>query len=144
MDRRTLVDNMQIFLPLMFKKLVKSYPDFEISKQHLKLLYIIKNEDRKPMSYYSEKMSIPKSNITVMTNKLFEEGLIEREFDPKDRRIILIKLTDKGDEYLCECWDRIKQHMLRKIDVLDNEEVKRLNELIEEMKLIFNKIEESE
>ena len=140
-DREKLAENIQTFVPFIFKKLIKSMPNFEISKHLLELLFLIKKEDKKPMSYYSEKMMIPKSNLTVMADKLFEDGFIEREFDPNDRRVIILKITEKGDKYLCEHVKKMKQLMIKKLDLFNDEDIKRLNELLEEIRAIFNKMD---
>jgi MarR family transcriptional regulator, organic hydroperoxide resistance regulator len=140
-DREKLAGNIQTFVPFIFKKLIKSVPNFEISKHLLELLFLIKKEDKKTMSFYSEKMMIPKSNLSVMSDKLFEDGLIEREFDPSDRRVIILKITEKGDKYLCEHIEKMKRLLMKKLDLFNDEDIKRLNELLEEIRAIFNKMD---
>jgi MarR family transcriptional regulator, organic hydroperoxide resistance regulator len=141
LDRERLAENLQTIVPFIFKKLIKSVPNFEISKHLIELLYHIKNEDKKPMSYYSEKMMIPKSNLTVMADKLIEDGLVEREFDPNDRRVIILKITKKGDECLHGYANKMKQLMIKKLDSFNDTHIKRLNELFEEIREIFNKMD---
>jgi DNA-binding MarR family transcriptional regulator len=120
---------------------MKAYPNLEISKQQLGLLFHINADSGKPMSYYSEKMMIPKSNLTVLSDKLIKEGLVERAFDPCDRRVITLEVTGKGKEYLNEHKEKVKHEILKRLDSLSEAEAKRLNELIEEIKQIFDKIE---
>ncbi len=142
MDREKLSESILTIVPFLFKKLMKVFPAAEISKQQLELLFQISHEDRKPMSFYSEKMMVPKSNLTVISDKLIIEGLIERVFDPNDRRIIILKITPKGVEYLGEYKKIIIREMKKKLESLNNDDIKRLNELIGEMKIIFNKIDQ--
>jgi DNA-binding MarR family transcriptional regulator len=142
MDREKFVENLLTFVPMMFKKIMKGFPNLEVSKLQLELLFKISNEDRKPMSYYSEKMMIPKSNLTVISDKLIEEGFIERVFDPSDRRVIFLMITDKGQGYLCEHKKRMKQEMIKKLDAFSDVDIKRLNELIEEMRTILEKMDQ--
>lgn len=141
MDKDKLVDNLLGFLPAMYKKLMRVHPTFEMPKQQLGLLYHISKDDRKPMSHYSEKMIVPKSNLTVIADKLINEGYVEREFDPGDRRVIILALTKKGEEYINENVRRIKEEMAERLDSFDENDIKRLNELIEEMKAIFDRLE---
>lgn len=142
MDREKLAENLLTIVPLMFKKLKKSFPAFEIPKQQLGLLFQISHEDGKPMSYYSEKMMVSKPNLTVMADKLIEEGFVERAFDASDRRIVILKITKKGEELLSEHKAIVRQEMAKILSLLDEKDVKRLNELIVEMKEIFNKIDQ--
>ena len=141
MDREKLVENLLTFLPLMHKKLMKGVSTCGISKQQLGLLFHISNEDEKLMSYYSEKMMVPKPNLTLMADKLIEEGLIERTFDLNDRRIINLKITRKGSKYIVEYKEKVRQEIIKKLDLLNDSDAKRLNELIEEMTEIFNQME---
>ncbi|MCX7903600.1 MAG: MarR family transcriptional regulator [Caloramator sp.] len=141
MERERLAEYLQTFLPMFYKKLMKGINLPGVTKQQLWLLYLVENHDERPMSFYSEKMMIPKSNLTSVAEKLIEEGLIERRYDPKDRRIILLKLTDKGKDFIEECREKTKQAIFKKLEILDDEDVSRLNKLFEEIKYIFNKME---
>jgi DNA-binding MarR family transcriptional regulator len=119
---------------------MKAHPPCEMPKQQMGLLHHISMENRRPMNYYSEKMMVPKSNLTVIADKLIKEGLIERSFDVKDRRIIILALTQKGEDYINENMKNLKGAMMEKMDSFNDDDIKRLNELIEEMKEIFYRL----
>ncbi|MDO6354719.1 MULTISPECIES: MarR family winged helix-turn-helix transcriptional regulator [unclassified Caloramator] len=142
MSRERLAEYLQTFLPMFYKKLMKGITLPGVTKQQLWLLYLIENHDEKPMSFYSEKMMIPKSNLTSIADKLIEDGLIERAYDPKDRRIILLKITDKGKLFINDCREKTKKAIFQKLENLDDKDVDRLNEIFEEMKNIFKKLEQ--
>lgn len=141
MDREKLAEDLLNFLPTMFKKLMKVHPTFEIPKQQMGLLFNISKENGKPMSYYSEKMMIPKPNLTVIADKLINDGFVERAFDPSDRRVIILALTKKGEEYINENIKRIKGEMMERLDSFNDGDIERLNELILEMKTIFDRLD---
>ncbi|SEF63779.1 DNA-binding transcriptional regulator, MarR family [Caloramator fervidus] len=139
--REIIAEDLLTFLPAFYKKLMKGISITGISKQQLWLLHLVENYDEKPMSYYSEKMMIPKSNLTSISEKLIQDGLIERVFDPKDRRVILLKITEKGRAFLKECKQKSKQDILKKLEVLDENDIKKLGQLFDELKIIFNKLD---
>lgn len=141
MDREKLAENLLSLLPTMFKKLMKVHPTFEMPKQQMGLLFNISKENGKPMSYYSDKMMIPKSNITVIADKLINDGFVERSFDSNDRRVIILALTKKGEEYINENIKRIKGEMMERLDSFNDEDIERLMELIIEMKEIFDRLD---
>lgn len=141
MDRETLAGNLLNILPTMFKKLMRVHPHFEMPKQQMGLLFHISKEDGRPMSYYSEKMMVPKPNLTVIADKLINEGYVERAFDPNDRRVVILALTKKGEEYINENFTRIKEEMAERLNSLNDEDIERLNELILEMKAIFDRLD---
>jgi DNA-binding MarR family transcriptional regulator len=121
------------------KKLFKEINKLEIH-HHLFGLLIAISKRSMPMSYYSEKMMIPKSNLTVMADKLIENELIERIHDENDRRVIVLHITSKGSKWLDDSFSMLREDMVKKSRSLSDQEVTRLNELIEEMNSIFQKI----
>jgi len=141
MDREIIAGKVITFVPYMFKRIMKIFPTLDISRQQLGLLFHICKESGKPMSYYSEKMMIPKSNITVITDKLIKDGYISRSFDASDRRVIILSITEKGKSYLGEQKNRVEKEMLKKLEVLSDAEITRLGELIEEIESIADKLE---
>jgi len=141
LDREKLAENLLNFLPAMFKKLMRVHPTFEMPKQQMGLLFHISKENRKPMSYYSEKMMVPKPNLTVIADKLINDGFVERAFDSNDRRVIILALTKKGEEYINENIKRIKGEMMERLDSFNDKDIERLNELILEMKEIFDRLD---
>lgn len=52
------------------------------------------------MSELAQYTKMQKQQMTQMVNRLVEQGLVERIYEPSNRRIIKIHLTDKAAEYL--------------------------------------------
>jgi len=140
MEREKLVDKFLVLFPYIYKKLMRDIPVSAISKQEFGLLHLINIHDCNTMSYYSKKIMISKPNLTVVADKLIQENLIERIYDPKDRRVIILKITEKGKNVLEEHKIKIKEVIVKKFDLLSDEEIKRLCELIDEMETILMKM----
>jgi len=140
MEREKLVDKFLVFFPYIYKRFMKDMPVSIISKQEFGLLHLINNHDCNTMSYYSKKIMISKPNLTVVADKLIQENLIERTYDPKDRRVIILKITEKGKNVLEEHKIKIREVIVKKFDLLNDEEIKRLCELIDEMEIILKKM----
>ena|SRR5579862_214088 len=61
---------------------------------HLKLMMKMADSDEGiSVSELSEKMAVTPGAITQFIDKLVDKGMVERFEDPKDRRIVRIKLT---------------------------------------------------
>ena len=140
-DREDLVGNLMILMPSMFKKLMKQMPEMDIPKQQFGLLHAVCINEGKTMGCYSDKMSIPKSNISVLAEKLIKEGYITRESDLDDRRVINLKATPKGREVFHEHKTRMRLGISERLEQLNEEDVDKLNKLILDMKEIFDKLE---
>lgn len=51
-----------------------------------------------PFGEIGEKMMVTVSNLTGIVDRLEEKGLVSRERDARDRRIVRVMLTDKGNK----------------------------------------------
>lgn len=137
MGRKLLVENIMQFIPSIHKRLFKGLTSFEISRQQSELLFIISHKNGRTMSYYSEKTMISKPNLTIIADKLIDEGYVERGFDKDDRRIITLNITDKGLEYLEKVKKIVIESISAKLDNLSDSDVDRLNSLFAEINSIF-------
>lgn len=140
MERERLIHYIFNFMPLLHKKLFKKFHGFEISKQQMHLLFAINNNNGNPMKYYGEKLMISKPNLSTVVNKLIQEELIERKNDVSDRRVINLYITDKGKDFLITHRKAAKKNMLKKLGVLTDEDVKKLNHHFKEIESIFSKL----
>ncbi|HIS68758.1 MAG TPA: winged helix DNA-binding protein [Candidatus Gallacutalibacter stercoravium] len=52
------------------------------------------------MSELAHYTRMPKQQMTKMVNRLVEQEFVERVYDPQNRRIIKIRLTDRALEYI--------------------------------------------
>jgi DNA-binding MarR family transcriptional regulator len=79
------------------------------------------------MSDIGKCLSMPKPHITVIVDKLIEEGYVERQSDPKDRRIVNILLTEKGMNDFEDIKQAISENLKSKLVVLSEEELEQLS-----------------
>lgn len=72
--------------------------EHDLSLQQLKVLSVLqKCEGRKAqVSFIRRQMIDPNSNVSRLLNKLMDKGLIDKERDETDQRVVHIHLTDKG------------------------------------------------
>lgn len=55
-------------------------------------------KDGLPVSRLAELVLRPMGSITQIVDRLAKLGLVKREPDPRDRRMVLIAMTDEGDQ----------------------------------------------
>ena len=141
MNKEKLVENIMTSGFLMYKRLSNGIKSPGIPRNQFELLYSISLENGKPMKHFGDKLMISKPNLTVMADRLIDQGFVERIFNPEDRRVIILSVTKKGEEFLNDQVEKIKQEMLKGFRLLSDEDALRLNEIIDEMNYIFNKLE---
>ncbi|MCX7661624.1 MAG: MarR family transcriptional regulator [Candidatus Omnitrophica bacterium] len=67
--------------------------------QFLILNFLHKERECK-MSYLSRFMQVSMPAMTGVVERLVRQGFVRRDIDPKDRRIVKVKLTPKGEVLL--------------------------------------------
>jgi DNA-binding MarR family transcriptional regulator len=97
---------------------------------------VIQNLDRpKPMRDVAEHLSCNNSNLTAITDRLEERGLVKRTLDPDDRRVRLLVLTDKGREIQRQVMEFLRQPPVS-MDSFSEEELETLIRLLAKMEPI--------
>lgn len=82
-------------------------------------LYYVKAKGRISQRDLSNLMNVKDSSAGRLIDRLERDGLIERERNDFDRRVIYIKLTDKGDQLISDLMPiglRFNDDLLKGID----------------------------
>ena len=78
------------------------------------------------MSEIGCKLSIPKPHTTVLVDRLIQEGLAERSYDERDRRIINIRLTNEGRAFYLDVKRAIGEKMRHYFLAMDDASLERM------------------
>lgn len=140
-DRNKTIEYLIKYIPLFHKIFFQKVCSNKPPRQRLQLLMYIKKDSGKPMRYYGQKLLISNPNMTVLTDKLVKEGLLERQADKKDRRITNLIITPKGKEFLEFHKRNLKKLIIKRLEVLEDEDIQKLNDSFEEIQKIFNKLD---
>jgi MarR family transcriptional regulator, organic hydroperoxide resistance regulator len=77
--------------------LLEVWADFDLTSAQGDLLCSLEPGQSAPMVALARSLHCHDSNVTGLVDKLEQRGLIERQSDPKDRRVKLIALTKAGE-----------------------------------------------
>jgi DNA-binding MarR family transcriptional regulator len=111
--------------------------------QHFTLRYI-NQVGTCTSSELAEVFDVQKSAITAIIQRLWEKGLIERTRDEKDRRVVYLTLTEKGQDLYEKCEQRIHDIVESLITQFEEAEIKQFLDTFEKLNqiLINYKMEE--
>ncbi len=112
----------------------------EIPQSHMRVLFLLRWSETQTMSEIAKFLGISKPNLTPIIDRLILEGYVERSENKKDRRILLISLTEKGSGYLKNLNDRVKKHTRMRLEGLSEEDLMILHDSTEKMMEIIEKI----
>jgi len=93
------------------------------------------------MSEVSERFEITAAAASQLVDKLVQNGFVQREEDPKDRRAKLLNLTDKGKKLIQKGTDE----RYRWVDELTEKlSAEQRNKVIEALNIMTNAVKELE
>jgi DNA-binding MarR family transcriptional regulator len=91
-------------------------------------------------SEISQMYCISKPNVTTLISKLIADGFAQRYHDEKDRRVVYVTITDKGNKAVMRHRKIIKEYLLKVLNQLDEDEIRDIYEGMEKIQNIMNKI----
>jgi len=92
----------------------------------IKALYAFRDQNSSTMSELADSIGAKLPSMTMMIDNLAEEGLVERARDDKDRRKVIVRLTEKGQsvrEDFLEQRKQIAREMFAKLSKEDEQEL---------------------
>lgn len=97
---------------------------------HVKVILYLINKGSSSISDIAHNLSISKPNMTPIIDKLIKEGLVRRQEDPLDRRIVRIELTKKAYDMGESHKQRLKSILLDKISFLSEDDLSKMGDSI--------------
>ena len=135
----TVIENLISIHPLLTKSFSRSIRSkSNLNPGSLYVLGILSKHEVLSMSEIGCKLSMPKPHVTGLVDKLIAEKLVERLNDPNDRRIVNIKITQKGIEDFKSIKKEITLEFRKKLELLDENRLIILSEATEQVKEILN------
>jgi DNA-binding MarR family transcriptional regulator len=118
-----IADNLISIHPLLYKSISRPLKhQSSITPGGMYVLGSLKRNGTQSMSDIGKCLSMPKPHVTVIVDRLIDEGLVERQSDPNDRRIVNILLTEKGLEDFENIKQEISENLKIKLSKLSDEE----------------------
>ncbi|MBZ2175001.1 MarR family winged helix-turn-helix transcriptional regulator [Schnuerera sp. xch1] len=114
----------------------------EFSDLSIKEMHIIENIgiDKEPtMSETAKELGITSGTLTTAINNLIKKGYVERHRSSYDRRVVMIKLTDKGISAYNAHLDFHKDLVTNALKSLNKDEEKMLIGVLAKIDIFFRK-----
>jgi DNA-binding MarR family transcriptional regulator len=91
---------------------------------HLFLMFALKNSGESTTTELAKLLHVSKPNISVLVDKLVRRSLVERLPSAEDRRVHILRITERGNEFI---EDHVETYIENIHQILDD-----LNEYTEE------------
>ncbi|WP_047151924.1 MarR family winged helix-turn-helix transcriptional regulator [Aneurinibacillus tyrosinisolvens] len=97
------------------------------------ILHLLSKKEKCMVTELADSMGVKPSGITVMIDRLCQNGLVRRERDEKDRRIVYTLLTEQGRETLKQAEENRKEVIKKYLQHLSQEELESLVSIYEKL-----------
>lgn len=104
-----------------------------------KILLLIDSRGPQKMSDIARQICVTMSGATAVVDKMVKMGLVTRHFDPTDRRVVLIALSDDGRKVMQDCVQVQERCFAQVLDRLSPE---KRDELLQSFERIHTLLEE--
>jgi DNA-binding MarR family transcriptional regulator len=95
----------------------------ELTSSQIKVLATFIDRECYTMTELSQILSVTLPTMTAMIDRLIQSGLVNRERDERDRRVVLVRLTGEGKKVISNLMEIRKQEIEKVLSMLDQKEV---------------------
>jgi DNA-binding MarR family transcriptional regulator len=112
----------------------------DISLPHFEIMKVVKETGMLHIAEIGERLQIPKPQMTHLIDRLVNLGIVERQADTADRRIINIVLTEKGRRMVEDNDRLIRDGVKEKLSRVTSEELQDLSVSLRRLRDILSKL----
>jgi len=115
--------------------------DWKVAPHHFMILKMLNHSGPMPVSEVGGSHDIPKSHMTYLIDRLVEMGLVERQQDTKDRRVVKVSLTAEGEHTLAGCEAVLRENAQQRMSSLSEADMNQLSESLKRVREIVSRVE---
>ncbi len=98
-----------------------------ITMPQLKSLFFISNQGSTNLGKLASALSVTPANVTGIVERLVEQKLVSRVENAQDRRMLLLRTTEKGEELVADFRERRRSVMDKALSSLTQDELTTLS-----------------
>lgn len=97
------------------------------------VLELLTSKGEQPIQQIGKKILLSSSSMTYVIDKLEKKGYLKRKPDPKDRRVIMACVTDKGKTFMEDSFPKHEESITEMFSVLTEEELEEFVSLVKKV-----------
>ena len=143
-DTRKLIEEILSLNPLFRKTIFRPMETSHtpgITPTQMHAIFALAAHNNLNMTQLSEELSVSKQQLTKIIDVLFEKDYVQRFSDEKNRRLVLLRLTDSGYRFIDEMTNVVVDDLFPKFDLFTNEEKAALMQSAVTIKNIMGKLD---
>ncbi len=109
--------------PAQAMRYLRHWPGGRISLIHINVISVLEADGPQPMRALAEALDVSQASATGIVDRMEQRGLVERQRDEEDRRIVRVVLTDEGRKLVEGVARERQDHMRILLDDLTDAEL---------------------
>jgi DNA-binding MarR family transcriptional regulator len=141
LELKELVDRYQTAINQVYRRvslMLKEKIDDDITTDQFPTLQFIAKNQSCTSTDIAYTFGIGKSAVTAQVNRLFDKGLIKRERDEKDRRVVYLSATEKGLDFVANTEKILFEVLAKYLSNFEKEEINTFIQMLERLARIMN------
>lgn len=102
----------------------QSWMDMDLTMSQFKLLLLVASSDGSRVGDLAHALGVTPPTVTTSLDRLVERGLVRREDDPIDRRLVIARLTHAGRDLLERLHLYARGELAECLHALDEEDLR--------------------
>jgi len=127
MDRQAtlnrILDELSSHNPAQAMHNMRHWPGGRLSLVHLNVLFILEADGPLPMRGLAEAMDVSQASATGIVDRMEQRGLVERQRDDEDRRVVRVAITDQGLQLVASMANERREHLARMLGEITDDEI---------------------
>jgi len=115
----------------LFPILPKEWLSLDLTTPQLKVVLLLHLNGPARMSVIASSLGVSLATATGVVDRLVERGMIVRESDPNDRRVVLCRLSDKGSKLIAGLWQKAGENALVIFRAMDARQLQLVRDALE-------------
>ena len=120
---RDLLDEFASHGPAAAMRHMRNWPGGRLSLVHVNVLSLLEADGPLPMRVLADALDVSQASATGIVDRMEQRGLVERRRDGEDRRVVRVVLTDEGGHLIAGMATERREHLVRILDELTDEEL---------------------
>lgn len=112
---------------------IEAWDDAQITLPLLRVLVYLREHPSATTGDIARYMSVTSSNVTRLVDRLVQQGLVQREDNPTDRRFLRHSLTAEGEAALGNVQQRATSFVAHIFDELSDRDLRHLTEVFDKL-----------
>lgn len=113
----------------------------DITPHHFEIIRLLMEEGTMHAAGIGDRLEIARAQVTQLIDRLVDLGIVDRQLDKTDRRMINISLTPQGNSLLEEHKHIVEEAIKEKMSFLSERELEELSDSLRKLWDILGKLE---